>query len=185
MTRYIVTIDINRDIPVDVLTEHIGAALKQFRTAPQAPATAPVVTVRKLADGGILAPTSRIVDNIVYKPNTTVTGPEYPLLGDNFNGLVHPYVDTLVEYTQNLGKRYRTGRAHPFDGPEVFDDEHEQPEPEAVDLPEVKGPPLAYPYVDRLLAEKFEQRELHRRTTEQPADEGEWDLGGGEHLGED
>lgn len=148
MTTYDVTIEIDQDIPEDVLMEHIGAALKQYR-AEAVPARSPRVTVRKLHD---------LTEPVEYANGGTVTGPPVAFTKEQIRALA----GANLNYIDELARR-ANGRAHPFDGPEMFDDiEHAH---------QGEGKPLRYPKLDELLEAK--------------SGEGDWDLEEGDEVGND
>jgi hypothetical protein len=175
LTTYSVIIDIDQDIPEDVLVEHIGAALKRFRQPVKSAPTPPRVTVRKMATGGYVKPDEN--HKYTLATDTTVPQPVAVELGA-----------AALTYLKELAKRTgpfeatRTPRQHPFEGPEVFDDDV------TVDSITSTKQDLTgemYPTIAELLKDKS-TKELHRPADSvEPLAEGDWELKGGDEVGTD
>ena len=150
---YTVDIEIDADIPTDVLAEHIGQALKHFLKEPTPQPRAKVSVNRA---GGVIPD---------RKYSFTEPG----------SGYIIP-----------KSRLPRNGRTHPFEGPEVFDDQITIETSEDVVKKVFDAIRQDFPYLRELFDAKREEHAVRRGADiQQPLDEGEWELPGEDRIGED
>lgn len=146
MTRYNFEVDLPSDVPADVVAEYVGAALKRYVTDR--------VNVKVVASGG------------------TLHGPVVGL----------PRVSEKADFTERqlralrqITEPVRVARQHPFEGPEVFDDDITADTFTVQDAHPIQGD---YPHLTGLLAS--------RRDAATIADgEGDWQLTNDDNAGDD
>ena len=182
-TRTLTIENLPDSLPDDVLVEHVGYAIRKL--CKERPVETPPEPNVKLAGGSLTTPTTPYVPIAPSYPWQVPTQryPWYNVTASLGSATVSNAVNSAAAYEKakadlealkNLAPIVKKvePRQHPFEGPEVFDDEGE-PKP----LPGIKLTEPILEQLSRAIAGDFPHlTELFRAKREDPKAEGDWQL---------
>lgn len=158
-TRYTVDITLSRAIPSDILIEHLAVGLRSLGDTK-------VYSIEKVNSQRAYS----VPVTAAYDPGRAFSEPE----GRR----------ATVGERLSVKPNRKVGRKHPFDGPEMFDDD-EPSDNLPLDARFWNALRADFPHLSALFRAKDEERTVVSPPRDEPHAEGDWTLDSGDHVGED